>query len=77
MGKRTLQTQLILAPTIAMIIGLSFGLVSSIVTNVEIRESHISKSLALSVENVSRGLDETFLITNSCVEDIHQARPHR
>lgn len=70
MGKRTLQTQLILAPTIAMIIGLSFGLVSSIVTNVEIRESHISKSLALSVENVSRGLDETFLITDSCVEDI-------
>ena len=70
MGKRALQTQLILAPMIAMVLGLSFGLTSSILTNREIRESHISKTLALSVEEVTRSLDETFRITESCVEDI-------
>lgn len=69
MSKKALSIQLILAPTIAMIVGLGFGLSSSIITNNQIRESHISNSMTLAALQASRNLDDTYLVVDAAVEE--------
>lgn len=69
MGYRRLSTRLILFPTVAMLVGLGFGLASTIVTNTELRESHISKSLSLSVETASSDIDHSLLVIENAVDN--------